>query len=246
MCVSATQFSSNEFDCAYPPGIERHFWTVARCQIVADALDSLPDRGGRILEIGCGRGIVVAKLRDQSFDCFGVELADAQVPPSVARFVTTATDARQLPAEFRAEVRTVLLLDVIEHLADPAALISQIVEYYPSIHHLIATVPARRELWSNYDEFYRHYRRYDLTGLRETLARAGLKLVHVAYFFHLLYPLMLLAKLGKSRAIKLKPPGRWASLLHKGFAQILYWDSTLLAGALYGTSAIAVAKKDLG
>jgi len=55
MVASGTEFNQREFDYAYPRGIERHFWTVARSRVIADAIKSLQDRGERILEIGCGR-----------------------------------------------------------------------------------------------------------------------------------------------------------------------------------------------
>lgn len=241
MLDSATEFTQTEFECAYPPGVERHFWTIARSRVVADAIKSLPGCGGKVLEIGCGRGVVVAKLREQGLECFGVEVADVRVLPSVAEFVTVATDARQLPAKFRAEIRTILLLDVIEHLAEPASFIDDAMVHYPNIRHLVVTVPARCELWSNYDEFYRHYRRYDLDEICKTLTQSRLNVIHVAYFFHLLYPLMLLVKLGRYRATRVKAPGRWTAALHAVLAQILYWDCALLPGAWYGTSAIGIA-----
>lgn len=241
MLESPTEFSPAEFESAYPPGIERHFWTLARSRVVADAIRSLPGCGGKVLEIGCGRGIVVANLREQGLECFGVEVADVLVLPSVAEFVTVATDARQLPAKFRAEIRTILLLDVIEHLADPVAFIDDAIVHYPNIRHLVVTVPARSELWSNYDEFYRHYRRYDLDEVRKTLTQARLNVIHVAYFFHLLYPVMLLMKLAACRATRVKAPGQWTTVLHAGLGKILHWDCTLLPGAWYGTSAIGIA-----
>jgi hypothetical protein len=239
-----TEFSATDFDCVYPTGIERHFWTVARCRILADAINRLPDRGGKILEIGCGRGVVVGELRGAGLDCVGVELADdVPVPASLAEFVMTGVDATQLPSDFRGQIATVLLLDVIEHLPDPGAFVSSITGSYPAVRHLIVTVPARSELWSNYDEFCRHYRRYDLKALCETLVQAGFNVSRVGYFFHSLYPFMLMAKLGRGRATRLRAPGRWTALLHNIAADILYWESVFLPSALYGTSAIAIANK---
>jgi hypothetical protein len=244
MVASGTEFNQREFDYAYPQGIERHFWTVARSRVIADAIKSLPDRGERILEIGCGRGIVVTQLRNRGFNCFGVELAAIPVPPSAAQFVTAGVHAWQLPPEFRHEIQTILLLDVIEHLPDPAAFIAGTIKYYPNIRNLVVTVPARRELWSNYDEFYRHYRRYDLEMLRQNLTDAKLTIIRVGYFFHSFYPLLLLAKLGKGRSTKIKPPSPRTVGLHTALAYLLYWDFVLLPSRLCGTSAIAIATRN--
>ena len=81
----------------------------------------------------------------------------------------TATDARQLEVAQRNEVRTILLLDVIEHLEDPVAFLAELRSHFPALRHLLLTVPARQELFSNYDEFNGHFRRYDPALLRELL-----------------------------------------------------------------------------
>lgn len=46
----------------------------------------------------------------------------------------------------------------------------------------IRPVPARQELWSNYDEHHRHFLRYDIRKLREVAQSSHLSIVSWSYF----------------------------------------------------------------
>ena len=240
MFTLPTEFDPGELDSAYPPGIEKHFWTVARGKIIAAHLRKLPSQGGRIMEIGCGRGLVVSDLRSRGLDCYGLELAPTPVPEALAPFVSTGTDARDATESVRLAVRTILLLDVIEHLPDPVGFLSGILASYPRAEHLLITVPARQELWSNYDEFYRHHRRYDTQMLGETFRQAHCRPEWIGYAFHLLYPAMRFAK-ARGRTTKLKAPTGMAAVLHAVLAQALFLESLILPRGIYGTSVLGLA-----
>ena len=70
-----------------------------------------------------------------------------------------------LPEEERRGVTTLLVLDVIEHLEDPIAFLREVLSSFPDVSSLIVTVPAREELWSAFDDFYGHHRRYTLRDI---------------------------------------------------------------------------------
>ena len=55
-------------------------------------------------------------------------------------------DAWDLPLAERVRFDTILLLDVIEHIPDPAALLKRLSDGFPNLSHLIVTVPACQEL----------------------------------------------------------------------------------------------------
>jgi hypothetical protein len=107
---------------------------------------------------------------------------------------------------------------------------------------LVVTVPARAELWSNYDEHYGHYRRYSLSSLHSELAAAGIQIVMNSYMFRLLYvPTRLLLLLQGGRQTRVQPPRR--PLIHRLGAALLYADFTCLPAAWYGTSVICVGRR---
>ena len=235
-----TTFSEQQYDLAYPDGIESHWWTLARSQIVAQAIASCAPGNAPVLEVGCGRGVAVKNLRDLGIAAFGVELAAVEPLPVVAGYVTTALDAAELPEHERAQYKTLLLLDVIEHMPDPAAFIQTLTAAFPNASTLIVTVPAGQALWSNYDEFYGHQRRYSLDMLTTLAQRIEAEIAKVSYFFHALYvPARALALLGRQRETRIAAPRASQLWLHKIMAFIMKADYVLLPKRVKGTSAIA-------
>ncbi len=235
-----TTFSEQQYHLAYPDGIESHWWTLARSRIVADAIARYAAQNTPVLEVGCGRGVAVKNLRDLGIATAGVELAAVDPLPVVANYVTTALDATEMPENERAQYQTLLLLDVIEHMADPAAFIQSLIAAFPNASMLIVTVPAGQALWSNYDEFYGHHRRYSLTMLTRLGDVLNGEIVKASYFFHTLYlPARLLAMLGRNRETRIASPQRSQLWLHRIMAYMMKIEYLLLPKRLRGTSAIA-------
>ena len=199
-------FTDDQYARAFPPGIERHYWHQARNRLIWRKVRRLCGSGAVVLDIGCGPGITVEFLRGRRVDCRGVDTARPRpVHPGLAAHLSLATDAFALPAGFRERVTLLLLLDVLEHLDAPEEFLGRCVSSFPSATGILVTVPARAELWSNYDEFYGHRRRYTTRALAE-LASESLELVESGYFFHSLYVAGRLAALGKRRSIDVPPP----------------------------------------
>jgi hypothetical protein len=235
-----TTFDAARYDKAYPDGVERHYWHRARNAVLTAALQGEGLRDASLLEIGCGRGLVTEALRDAGFDCRGVELASAVPPPRVAPFVRTGTAFQDLPEGERVSARGALLLDVLEHVDEPVAFLAEIRASLPRCERLLVTVPARRELWSRWDEFYGHRCRYDRPTLRRELDAAGYQVRSCRYFFHGLYPLALAVNaLGAARSTDIVAPPE--SLLHRAVGRWFAVESAALPGFLPGTSLLAVA-----
>lgn len=236
----ATEFSDDQFENAYPDGIENHWWNLARNRILADTVKKFTAAGAGVLDVGCGRGFVVKYLRDQGINCTGVEPARAQPLDSVRKHVRVGADARDLQAAERMRYDTILLLDVIEHVPDPAAFLLRLSDGFPNLSRLIVTVPACPELWSNYDECYGHCRRYSLEMLKNTAAALGADCIWSSYFFHLAYPACwAAAHLAKKRQTTLLAPKGIAIWIHKLISRVMIFDYYFLPGRLPGMSALA-------
>lgn len=228
-----TEFNEVLFQQAYPPGIENHFWTIARNGLVLDDLKSSGTGGGVILDIGCGKGITVKALRESGFDCFGSDLSPNFGEESP--FLFFQADAFTLPEEFRHSVTCVLLLDVLEHFSDPAKFLKDCRKSFPRLQRIIITLPARQELWSNYDEYYGHYQRYSIETARALLIGLGMDRFKIQYFFHSLYLIAYLQKLLLgNREVVLRAP-RYI-FLHRWMAKFLWMESWILPGRLFGSS----------
>jgi len=232
-----THYSAQQFQENYPPGIEHHFWHHARNGIIAATLFQTGMGAGRLLEIGCGTGIVIDHLRREGINCVGCDLADPPIINSVREFVSPGTDFRDLPAATRSNIEGVLLCDVLEHVPDAASFLTAIRGALPALRRVLVTVPARRELWSVWDDRYGHYRRYDRPSLCAELGCAGLQLTLVRYFFHALYGAMYLTR--QKRSEKIEAPQ--SCLPHRLIGACFRAEYKLLPSWLPGTSLIAVA-----
>lgn len=235
-----TTFTREQFETIYPEGIGNHYWNHARNNIIRKFLVRHRLHTGKILEIGCGRGVVLEYLRSRNIQCTGVELADVEPFSGCRADIFTKTDAFDLPAGIRESQDTVLLLDVIEHLENPAAMLEEIKRKFEGARHIVLTVPARQELWTNYDVYNGHYRRYDLAEMTR-LSTAEVRLVEAGYFNHLLYPVFwLVAHMMKKRETSIKAPSGIGLVIHGLLSFVLRMDYSFLPARLPGTSIIAL------
>ena len=243
--MDKTTFDQKEFDLAYPLGIENHYWTLARNHIIERQLKATNIAKPNILEIGCGRGIVVNYFRRRGYNCWGVELAQQNPIDGVREYVFAGQDANKLPLKLRQSFNTIFLLDVIEHLPDPVTFLSEILDSFPSATHLIITAPARQELWSNYDEYYQHFRRYDLEMLQNTIEAINCKILDLRYFFHLLYvPARLTLSLFQKRPVQMKAPPNALKSIHYLLSKICILDYWLLPKRIRGASIISTVCRE--
>lgn len=238
-----TAFDQARFEAIYPSGVERHYWNRCRNRVIARELRT---RGalGPMLEVGCGKGLVVAYLLSEGFDITGVELADVEPVAAARDHVVVATDAMDLPEARSSTIRTILLLDVIEHLEEPRTFIAALRRKFPAATHFVYTVPARQELFSNYDRFNEHFRRYDPGLLRAHVDAGDLRRTHMSYFFHALYPAALLQlRIAGERALRFRVPREgFATWVHRVLGGLFVLEHRLLPARWRGTSMIAVVQ----
>ena len=246
MSQPPSQFSPEQFHNAYPDGIEEHYWNRARNRLIADCLGSLPSSNKPILEIGCGRGIVVDYLRARGFDCWGCDLSPASpISASATPYLFLGHDAFSLPAEASRPFETLCFLDVLEHVEHPETFLQAALDTFPHVRYVVVTLPARQELWSNFDYYYNHLRRYSLRQARDLMQSASLAVVRSGYRFHALYlPALVIACLNRKRKVVHPRPGSRATrLLHAILSGILCLESNIMPGRLYGTSIMMVGKR---
>src|SRR5262249_20011831 len=141
----------------------------------------------RLLEVGSGPGIVLKTLLAHGFDAWGAELGSPRPVAGTNHRLFTGVRAETLDASFRASVTGLLLFAVIEHGERDAEFLRSLIGAFPRCLYVAITVPARPEVWSNYDNYYGHYRRYTPALLKTTLLRSGLQPLRMRYFFHSLY-----------------------------------------------------------
>ena len=234
----SSAYSAQQFQDNYASGMERHWWSRSRANIVCRALSGFRD--DTILDVGCGPGIVVRHLRKAGYECFGCDLGIPTVLYEVQDAVWTRTEAAALGPGFRGSVSVILLLDVLEHLKDPDKFLLNLLGAFPNLKAVILTVPARQELWSAWDQHFGHYRRYDRHSLLSLCKESGLRPLTLRYFFHAIYPaLFTVARItGRATKSKVQQP---RSLLNILLTQVFTLEARLPIGRIFGSSLLTVA-----
>ena len=87
------------------------------------------------------------------------------------------------------EARLVLLMDVLEHVPDDFAFLSELLAAATPGTHFLITVPANPSFWSEHDESNGHYRRYDPDRLRRVWAGLPVTTRLLSHFNTRLYPI---------------------------------------------------------
>ncbi len=250
--MNASRFPTTAFDeelfvNPYPNGIQHHYWTVARMRIVHRHLRAMIDSVDElILDIGCGRGIMVEWLRNRGLQTIGCDLGTPlPISESVVPYVQLGIEAEALSQELRDRVRVVLLLDVLEHLPQPAAFVKRLFELYSNCDKILVTLPARQELWSNYDEYYGHRLRYDQAAITRLSQEAGCKLLQRRIFFSLPLSSGALAGMAQNRKTAIMPPRGVAVWIHRMIALAFIAEERLLPRSLPGTSILALISRTI-
>jgi SAM-dependent methyltransferase len=175
-----------------------HWWFRGRLAIIASCLRrALPQRAGRVLEVGCGTGDVLAVLGE-----FGETIGVEPHPELAAVARRRGLDVRAggLPGDLGVPAGwadVVLLLDVIEHLDDDLAALGAARRLLTPGGLLVVTVPAYAWLWSGHDVQLGHRRRYTAQALARLAAAAGFRVERLTHFNTLLFPAVVLRRLWK-------------------------------------------------
>lgn len=152
-------------------GSARHPWELARGAFFVRLARSVTAGAVEVLDLGAGDGWFASTLIGQlpagsSVTCWDINYTADDLAETVPRGVVRTAVCPDRTFD------VVLLLDVVEHVADDDAFLRDVV--MPMLAPdgvLIFSVPAYQGLFSSHDEFLGHYRRYSPAQARRLLER---------------------------------------------------------------------------
>ncbi len=157
------------------------------------------------------------------------------------------------PLAFRRDITAsdaglVLMMDVIEHVADDRGLVADYVAKVDRGTRFVVTVPAFQWLWSGHDVFLEHYRRYTVAGAEAVLRTAGLTVERGHYFYGAVLPLVAGVRLAKRLIAGEAPPGSDMKIYGGLTNALLYGVSraetmVMAANRVGGTTVVVSAVK---
>lgn len=187
---------------------ESHFWFQARARIVLDAIGTHFSTPTSVLEVGCGTGSMLCRLRARfpDADLIGSEIHTQALAVAKRRLPDIEllqADARDIP--FSSAFEVIGAFDVIEHITDDRAALQSMYHACRPGGGVVLTVPQHAWLWSSLDDFSRHKRRYTRRELADKLRDAGFRIVALHSFVSLLLPLLLVSRLYDRKAVGFDP-----------------------------------------
>jgi SAM-dependent methyltransferase len=222
---------------------------------VQNVVAKLPE-GCRVLEVGCGNGTLLRALTEVctggmvvGMDLFGEGLAWAK-----KRSGCPLVRGDVFSAPFSGRVDVIGMFDVLEHLDDDLGALSSLRGMLVPDGTLVLTVPAHPALWSYFDEYSHHRRRYKLGELNGKLTKSGYRVQYITEYMCSLLPLIWLGRKISAMLPSRKPRStaemadsdlRIVPVLNDLIGWTLSWESGRVARRRrlpFGASIIAVAK----
>lgn len=213
---------------------ERHWWFVARRQILTRLIEAvLPaSRNATIVDVGCGTGANLAGLANR-YDCVGIDSSSHAIRLARIRFPKIRFVHGLAPRDLDGvmdRARVILLTDVLEHVDDDFAMLSELLAAARPGTYFLLTVPADLTLWSEHDRSFGHYRRYDLERFELLWRGLPVKQLCASYYNSRLYPAVKLVRRWNRRR------GRSSGLAGTDFAMPGRMTNALLARLFSGES----------
>jgi SAM-dependent methyltransferase len=186
----------------------RHWWWRARNECVRGYVSRIvAGRGDQsILDIGCGDGVLFPFLSEFG-EVDGIEPDEAVVSPESPW--RNRIQLRPFDESFRPGYRydLILMLDVLEHFANPAQALRHVQSLLKDDGRLLITVPAFRLLWTHHDELNRHFFRFRKSQIQALARQTRLEVLESRYLFQWLFFAKLVER-AKERLTGPSPPER--------------------------------------
>ena len=181
--------------------LERTYWWFTGKQfLVREQLRSLPSMLGRdlrILDIGCGTGIIL-KILEEFGQAVGIEMSQEAIRFLKRRGLKhiVCSDAEQTLPFKDGSFSMITCLDVLEHLDRDVALLDEMLRVCHEGGYVLVTVPAFNLLWSAHDVVLHHRRRYTRAALLGEISVLNCEVIKASYYnFMLSLPILAVRKL---------------------------------------------------
>jgi ubiquinone/menaquinone biosynthesis C-methylase UbiE len=133
-------------------------------------------RGGRLLDLGCGRGEFLKGFLEQGFDGVGIDRQASTLLDLSGRIQALNIESEALP--FSTDSLDVIFnKSVLEHLTHISPVLNECKRVLKPGGTLLCMVPDFRSQWPHFYDDWTHVRPFTLTGLTECLMSHGYTVV---------------------------------------------------------------------
>lgn len=230
-----------------------YFWFASQNAIVRRAVQRLVEARSaqagnaplRIVDVGCGPGNTLLRLRDLG-RVFGIDYSTDALRFAKDRGLSAVRASLDALPTMSESADVIVALDVLEHVEDDREVLRQIHRTLKPGGVFVFTVPAFMSLWRQHDVEYGHFRRYDRREFVAKVADADLRIRQCHFFKCAFFPLVWMIAAGEranllTRRDNFRVPPRWLNyLMHKE----IEWEAATVASMLpFGVSLICTGER---
>lgn len=237
---------------------DKSFWFRHRNNCILEAVRRYPPKG-EILDIGGGNGYVTRRLIDEGYPAVLLEPGlSGAYNGKVGRNLPHVICSTLQDLDLRdASVAAAGCFDVIEHIDNDAAFVTDVARILQPKGMLYLTLPAKQWLWSACDVYSGHFRRHDERSVANLLEE-HFNIIYLTFFFGCLsLPLFLMKALPFRLGISKEKPnvlthetehGANGGIIVSLIKRILDKETSLIRegkSKTWGTTCLVIAKKKL-
>lgn len=215
----------------------RHPWEYSRADSILKILKKYP-KDGQYADVGAGDVYFAIRLADTlAKPIYVVDIGYEEVGPKGSLVLYNNIDQLQ-----EQSLDVVLLMDVLEHIEDVDTFLAELITKIKPGGQLLVTVPAFQFLFSNHDVALKHFRRYSLSQLKNTLQKHGIEIDSTFYFYTtLLIGRMLIQLLEKLNIVsEAKGIGGWQYSANHVVTKFIKWMLNVDFGINYFLSKLGI------
>lgn len=234
---------------------DNSFWFKHRNNCIASLVERF-SKDEVFFDIGGGNGFFSAMLQQKGFESVLVEPGIAGCLNAKKRGLKNVICSTLLDAKFdKNSIENIGLFDVVEHIENDIAFLTENYECLKKGGKIYITVPANQWLFSEEDVYAGHFRRYTVKQMADILEKIGFKIKYKTYFFTFLpLPLFILNSIPYRLGIKKKKKEDYYtnrhslgdSFMSKILSKVLRFESNRIKKLKtmgLGSSCLIVAEK---
>jgi SAM-dependent methyltransferase len=228
---------------------DSYWWHVAKRKLVGRLLETYFPPPGILVEGGVGSARNLVEFQQRGYEVHGFDIMPASVEHARSRGLEHVRQHDlSAPWPLAAEsVRVAVLLDVLEHMAEPVQVLRNISAVLQPDGGVIVTVPANPWLFGDWDKSLGHFRRYTATSLRRHAAEAELKVEWLSHWNSFSLPAAIAVRGYQRCAPSERKPDfpRVSPMTNRMLLKMASWERRWLdwGTAPFGLSLVGVLRK---
>ena len=170
-----------------------HFIDVAsRDHALSQVKKYISGKSPVLLEIGCSSGFMLKQLAQNNVSgtTIGADIVKEpleQLAKNLPGIPLLRFDLLKCPLPDNS-IDALVALNVLEHIENDLLAVKQLFRILRPGAVAIIEVPAGPELYDNYDRMLKHFRRYEIRGLKSLFVQAGFKVEEASHLGCFIYP----------------------------------------------------------